>query len=105
MPHHATVYPMGDVVPHAVALDADSYGVSTRRSVYGDTWHEGADASRGHRWDERHDSTPLLLGFLRWLRPRHVVRRAGLLWHVTQSLSILLPLLPCRTCRNWSVRE
>src|SRR5690606_22085912 len=61
MPHHATVHPMGDVVPHTVALDADSYCVATRRLVYGDTWHEGADASRGHRWDERHDSTSFIV--------------------------------------------
>src|SRR5690606_30200102 len=52
MPHRSAIDAMGDVVPHAVAFDADSYGVSTRRLVYGDTWHEGADASRRHRWNE-----------------------------------------------------
>src|SRR5690606_896292 len=48
---------MGDVVPHTVSFDSYPDCVSTRRLVYGDTWHEGADASRGHRWNERHDST------------------------------------------------
>src|SRR5690606_38353283 len=59
MPHRSSMHPMGDVVPHAVALDADSYGVSTRWLVHWDSWHEGADASRRHRWNERHDSTSL----------------------------------------------
>src|SRR5690606_39595649 len=57
MPHHATVHPMSDVVPHAVSFDSYPDCVSTRRLVHWDSWHEGADASRGHRWDERHDST------------------------------------------------
>src|SRR5690606_28571279 len=57
MPHHATVHPMSDVVPHAVSFDSYPDCVSTRRLVHWDSWHEGADASRRHRWNERHDST------------------------------------------------
>src|SRR5690606_24798489 len=33
---------------------------------------------------------------LRWLRPRHIPRRAGLLWHVSECLSVRLPLLAGR---------
>src|SRR5690606_13009718 len=42
---------------------------------------------------------------VRWLRPRHVVWRAGLLRHVAQGLPVGLPLFACRAHRNWSVRE
>src|SRR5690606_21443994 len=56
--------------------------------------------------DGMSDTTaPPSLLWLRRFRPCYVIWRARLLWHVTQSLSIRLPLLPCRTCRNRSVRE
>jgi len=33
MPHYATVHPMGDVVPHAVALDSHADSIAARRDI------------------------------------------------------------------------
>src|SRR5690606_26290001 len=42
---------------------------------------------------------------LRRLRPRHVVWRAGLLWHVAQGLAIRMPLLARRPLWTRGVRQ
>src|SRR5690606_2865620 len=33
MPHYATVHPMGDVVPHAVAFDSHADSIAARRDI------------------------------------------------------------------------
>src|SRR5690606_19552515 len=80
----------------------------TRTAFRRGGWYTGIPGTRARTplvvIDGMSDTTapPLLL---RWLRPRHVVRRAGLLWHVSECLSVRLPLLAGRPLWARGVRQ